>query len=72
VEKRSIFDVVTVGDYHADLIHTWFRLVKDGMVKKDNENYFVDVGKFYVSFIMRNSRLPDYGDVMSWISNVVQ
>lgn len=70
-QRVNVFDFVSVKDYHDTLFHTWIRLSKDGAVAKDDEGTFTEIGARFVGFIRRNHRLPDYGEVLGWVPEIM-
>jgi hypothetical protein len=70
-QKVNVFDFVPVREYHDYLLHTWIRLSKDGSVSRDDEETFAEVGCHLVAFIRRTHRLPDYGEVINWIPEIM-
>jgi hypothetical protein len=70
-QRVNLFDIIPVSEYHSELIHNWFHLVKDGMVGKNDESMFTEVGKRFVSFIFKNHRIPDYGEILGWIPEMM-
>lgn len=65
---KSLFDIVSVHEYHQSLFHNWIRLEKDGIVPKANEDYFVQYSQEYVAFCMKYKTLPDYETILGWYS----
>jgi hypothetical protein len=70
-KKVYVFDVVTVRVYHEALIQAWLRLSKDGMVARDDEETFAEVGCRFVAHICRTRQLPDYGSIVGWIPEIM-
>lgn len=71
MDRQNVFDVVSPENYHATLIRMWTRVVKDGMIRKDDERAFTELGKYFVGFVIRNGGLPDYGVVVGWVPELI-
>lgn len=70
-KKVYVFDVVPVRVYHAALIKTWLHLSKDGLVARDDEETFTEIGGRFVAHIVRTKEIPDYQDVVGWIPDIM-
>ena len=70
MDRRNVFEVVTPGDYHSTLIHLWFRLVRDSIVRKDDERAFSELGKYFVMYTLRTAKLPDYENILGWVATL--
>lgn len=71
-KRTYVFDVVSVLTYHNELFRTWLHLVKDGLVSKNDETTFSEIGSRFVAFISRTKQMPDYRDVVGWIPDIFQ
>ena len=65
----DFFDRVSVVDYHLALFTTWTRLVKDGIVRKDDTELATRMGSMFVSEIYAQRGIPSYEAVLGWVSN---
>ena len=66
-KRVYVFDVVSAKVYHAALFNTWLHLVTDGLVSKNDDLIFGEIGNRFVNHICRTLQMPDYQVVIGWI-----
>jgi hypothetical protein len=71
VNKVNVFDFISVREYHSKLINTWIHLSKDGMVARDDEETFADIGGRCIAHLARLHEFPDYQVVVGWIPEIM-
>jgi len=70
--KATVFDVVNPKDYHKFLARTWIHISKDNLIRKDDEEAFVEIANMAYAYVIRNQSLPDYSEVLGWIPQIME
>ena len=67
VQKAEFFSLISPQAYHENLINIWLHLSRDGLVSRDDEEIFTDIGMRCVAHIHRTHCFPSYSEVVGWI-----
>lgn len=70
-ERKDFFEIINIRAYHEALFHAWIRLSKDGLVAKDDEESFGQLGRKFVAHIFNTHSAPDYGVIISWVPEIL-